>query len=163
MIRVRPYLPDDRAFVLSLAPRLTIGMPPWRDSELCLTAVQGWITGSIDQHGQKTRVFVAEDDRGERLGFATVTQETHFTGERQAYIGELATSESAEGRGVGKALLQACEQWAREQGYRILALATGAANGRALGFYHHLGYRDEDVKLIKFLEEPGSAIDGKQT
>ena len=163
MIRVRPYLPDDRAFVFSLVPRLTIGMPPWRDSQLCLTTVQGWITESIDQHGQESMVFIAEDDQGERLGFATITHETHFTGERQAYIGELATSESAEGRGVGKALLQACEQWARNQHYRILALATGAANGHALGFYHHLGYHDEDIKLVKLLEEPGRTKDGTQT
>jgi len=151
MIYVRPYTPDDRTFVLSLAPRLIIGMPPWRDPQMCITAVQGWITGSIDQHGQKTVVFVAEDDQGERLGFATVTHETHFTGEHQAYIGELATSEPAEGSGVGKALIQACEQWARDQGYRILTLTTGAANVRALGFYRHLGYRDEDIKLIKLL------------
>src|SRR5215213_4592089 len=153
MISVRPYQPADRAFVLSLAPRLTIGMPPWRDPQRCIAAVQGWVTGSIEQHGQATMVFVAEDERGERLGFATITHETHFTGERQAYIGELATSAAAEGRGVGTMLLQICEQWAREQGDRILALATGAANQRALGFYRHLGYRDEDIKLIKLLDE----------
>jgi GNAT superfamily N-acetyltransferase len=152
MIRVRPYQPDDRAFVLSLAPRLTIGMPPWRDSQHCSAAVEGWVTSSIDQHGQATMVFVAEDQRGERLGFATITHETHFTGERQAYIGELATSAAAEGQGVGKMLLQSCEQWARDQGHRILALATGAANHSALGFYRHLGYRDEDIKLIKVLD-----------
>jgi GNAT superfamily N-acetyltransferase len=153
MIRVRLYRPDDRDFVLSLAPHLTIGMPPWRDPQLCLTAVQGWITHSISQHGQATVVFVAEDEMGKRLGFATVTHETHFTGERQASIGELATNETAEGIGVGKALLEACEQWAHEQGDRIISLATGAANVRALGFYHHLGYCDEDVKLIKILDD----------
>ena len=152
MIRVRPYLPDDHAFVLSLAPRLTTGMPPWRDPQRCLTAVQGWITGSIAMHGHETMVFVAEDDRGIRLGFATITHATHFTGERQAYIGELATSEAAEGHGVGRALLHACEHWARDQGDRMIALATGAANTRALGFYHYLGYRDEDVKLVKRLD-----------
>lgn len=98
-------------------------------------------------------VFIAENDHGERLGFATLSHETHFTGEHQAYINELATSDVAEGRGVGTALIQACEQWAREQGYRILALSTGAANGRALGFYRHLGFRDEDVKLVKLLAD----------
>ena len=153
MIHIRPYQPDDRAFVLGLAPRLTIGMPPWRDPQRCLAAVEGWISGSIAQHGGATMVFVAEGERGERLGFASVTHETHFTGERQAYIGELATSESAEGMGVGRALVASCEQWARGQGDRVLALSTGAANTRALGFYHHLGYRDEDVKLVKLLGE----------
>ena len=55
------------------------------------------------------------------------------------------------GQGAGKALAQACEQWAREQVYSILSLTTGAANKRALGFYRHLGYLDEDVTLIKLL------------
>lgn len=151
MIRVRPYVPADREFVLSLAPRLAIGIPSWRDPHKMIETVQGWITGSIEQHGKKTMVFVAEDEQGECLGFATVSHSTHFTGEGQAYIGELATSEAAEGRGGGFALAQACEQWAREQGYRILSLATGAANERALGFYRHMGYLDEDVTLVKLL------------
>lgn len=151
MIRVRPYISTDREYILSLAPRLAIGIPPWRDPQKMIVTAQGWITESIEQHGKKTTVFVAEDEHGERLGFATVSHSTHFTGEGQAYIGELVTDESAQGRGVGKALAQACEQWAREQGYRILSLATGAANLRALGFYRHMGYQDEDVTLIKLL------------
>jgi GNAT superfamily N-acetyltransferase len=151
-IQVRPYRPEDADFVRSLAPRLTIGMPGWRDPQGCLAAVERWIAGSIAQHGQRAAVFVAEDDDGERLGFASVSVEAHFTGERQAYIGELATSATAEGQGVGHALLRACEDWARAQGFRIIALSTGAANARALGFYHHLGYHDEDVRLVRLLD-----------
>ncbi len=151
MIRIRPYLPTDREFVLGLAPRLAIGIPSWRDPQKMIDTARGWITESIEQHGKKTTIFVAEDEQGERLGFATVSHDTHFTGESQAYIGELAVSEVAEGRGVGKALALACEQWGREQGYRILSLATGAANSHALGFYRHMGYLDEDVKLVKLL------------
>lgn len=153
-IRVRPLQPADEEFVRGLAPRLTVGMPAWRDPERCLAAVEGWIAGSIDRHGRRATVFVAEDERGERLGFASVSEETHFTGERQAYIGELATGAAAEGRGVGRALLAACENWARAQGFRIIALSTGAANVRALGFYRGHGYRDEDIRLSRLLDEP---------
>ncbi|MEO8971682.1 MAG: hypothetical protein ABI406_08800 [Ktedonobacteraceae bacterium] len=53
MIRVRPYVPDDREFVLSLAPRLAIGIPPWRDPQKMIATAQGWITGNIEQHGKK--------------------------------------------------------------------------------------------------------------
>ncbi len=53
------------------------------------------VSTSMDKH----MIFVAEDDQAQRLGFVTVTHQTHFTGERQAYIGELATTESAERRG----------------------------------------------------------------
>lgn len=151
MLRVRPFVSADRDFVLGLAPRLAIGIPEWRDPEKMTTTAQGWITGSIEQHEQKTKVFVAEDGQGELLGFATISHSTHFTGEGQAYVGELATSETGEGRGAGKALIQACEQWARDQGYRILSLTTGAANTRALGFYRHRGYLDEDITLVKLL------------
>ena len=151
MIRVRPYVLEDREFVFSLAPRLAVGIPPWRDTQKMIATAQDWITGSIERHGDKTMVFVAENEQGERPGFATVSHSTHFTGEGQAYIGELATSEEAEQSGVGKSLTQACEQWGREQGYRFLSLATGAANERAPGFYRHIGYLDEDVTLVKLL------------
>jgi GNAT superfamily N-acetyltransferase len=151
MVHVRPYRSTDRPFIFSLGPRLAIGMPPWRDQQLWLTAVEGWLAGSLDPHNESTAVFIAESDQGERLGFATVSPDTHFTGQRQAYIGELATLETAESQGVGTMLVQACEEWARSQGYPILALTTGARNTRALGFYRHLGFEDEDVKLIKQL------------
>ncbi len=152
MIRVRPFVAEDRAFILSLVPRLLIGMPPWRDPQKWIAAFESWVAESMDQHGQQAMVFVAQDEQAHRLGFATLTRTTHFTGEPQAYVNELATSEAAEGRGAGKALLEACEQWARDQGYRMITLSTGASNAHALGFYHHLGYRDEDIKLVKLLD-----------
>jgi GNAT superfamily N-acetyltransferase len=151
MLHVRPYVPADRAFVLSLAERLTTGMPAWRDPALWGAAVHGWVESSIDNYPQRTMVFIAEDERGEPLGFATVSHDRHFSGERQAYMGELVTSSGAEGRGVGTALVQACEEWARDQGYQKLAVSTGAANSRALGLYHQLGFGDEDIKLVKLL------------
>jgi len=131
MIHVRTYLPDDHAFVLGLASRLAIGMRPWRDPELWLKTVKGWLTESIKQHSCETLVLVAEDEGGERLGFATVSHDRHFTGKPQANIGELVIRESVEGRGVATALVEACEEWARDQGHTLLTVSTGAANARA--------------------------------
>lgn len=160
MARVRPYeQPADREFVVDLAPRLTIGIPTWRDRGRMLTAAQRWVDGSIARRGAKAEVFVAVGADGQRLGFATVAEEVHFTGETQAYIGELATIPEAEGLGVGTAMVLACEEWARRRGYRILSLATGAANARALGFYRHLGFADEDVKLVKILDASSTPQD----
>lgn len=151
MLRVRPYVPEDRTFIPNLAPRLAIGRQPWRDLILWLATVEEWLTGSINQHGQKTMVLIAEEEQGERLGFATVSHSAHFTGQPQAYIGELATVETAEGRGAGTVLVRACEEWARQQGYALLAVSTGAANTRALKFYRYLGFQDEDVTLTRLL------------
>ena len=151
MLHVRPFVSDDRGFILSLAPRLALGKQPWRDLELWIQTVEEWLTESMNQHNQKAMVLIAENEQGEPLGFATVSHSTHFTGQRQAYIGELATSENVEGQGVGSALVEACEQWAREQGYPIITLTTGAGNTRALRFYDHLGFQSEDVTLTKLL------------
>lgn len=151
MIHVRPYIPADREFVLNLVPRFACGIPPWRDPHRWLATSQRRITEGIEQQGQRDMVFVAEDERGELLGFAIVAHDTHFTGEPHAYLAELATSEAAEGQGAGKALISACEQWARKQGYPLLALTVGAVNERALGFYRHLGYIDDDIMLVKRL------------
>ncbi len=150
-MHVRLYTPADQEFVMSLAPRLLIGAAPWIDPERMLEAARQWIAGSVARHGGETVVFVAEGARRGRLGFASVSRDRHFTGVPQAYIGELAVDEAVEGRGVGKALVRACEQWAREQGYAQIVLDTGFANERGRRFYERLGFREESVKLVRVL------------
>jgi GNAT superfamily N-acetyltransferase len=150
---VRSYQPGDEAFILGLASRLLTGIPPWRPADKWLEAVKGWLTQDFEKHGKQSMLFVAEDEQGERLGFANVADGPHFTGEPHVYLGELAVSEAAEGRGAGQALVHACEQWAHEQGYRLLVLDTGAIdNERARRFYDQLGYQPESIKLAKLLE-----------
>jgi GNAT superfamily N-acetyltransferase len=122
-----------------------------------LAVAKRWLSESIDRRGERAEVFVAVADDGRRLGIASVAERAHFTDETEAYIGELATTEESEGSGVGRALLEACDEWARRRGCRILSLATGAANEHALGFYRHLGFRDEDVRLVKLLKPVGDS------
>ncbi len=150
-IRVRPFAPADRDAVLGLAPRLTVGIAPWRDPAAFLAAARRWIEGSIDGIGPDRAVLVAEDAQGRCVGFVSVGRDVHLTGEEQAYVGELAVAEGVEGGGVGRALLAGAEAWARERGYRLVALDTGAANARARDFYRRLGYAGESVKLVKVL------------
>jgi GNAT superfamily N-acetyltransferase len=156
---IRPYAPSDRAAVLELAPRLLVGIAPWRSPTAFLTAAQQWIAGSVDGIGPDAAVFVAEDTDGALIGFVSVSRQEHFTGEAQAYIGELAITASAEGAGVGRALVASVEHWAATRGLRMITLDTGAANTRARGFYAHLGYAEESVKLAKVLPGllPGAA------
>ncbi len=150
-VHVRPFTSADRDTVLGLAPRLTIGSGPWRDPAAFLTAARGWIEGSIAGIGPGQAVLVAEDTQGRCLGFVSVSRQRHFTGEEQAYIGELVVAEEAEGQGVGRVLVAGAEAWGREQGYRLIALQTGMANRHARGFYERLGYDEEDVTLVKGL------------
>lgn len=157
-IDVRPFVSADRSAVLNLVPRLTIGVAPWRDHVAVAAAVRGWIDKSTEPNGGGA-AFVAVAERGV-VGFVSVASIEHFAGERDAYIGELIVDEAFEGRGAGRRLIAAAEQWAREAGYRCITLDTGAANSRAREFYSRLGYCEEDVKLTRILDElpdPGRA------
>ena len=151
-IRVRPYESADRAFVLGLVPRLTIGIARWRDAGRMAAAMGRFVAEDLAASGEHSAVFVAEDAGARALGFVTVAHNVNFTGEEQAYVGELAVVEGAEGHGVGRALMAAAEGWAAAEGYGLVVLETGAANARARSFYSMLGYREESVKLVKAID-----------
>jgi len=53
---LRPYQPGDHAQVMTLAPRLTEWVAPWRDPAAVRTAVHGWIQDSIDALGRPTQI-----------------------------------------------------------------------------------------------------------
>jgi ribosomal protein S18 acetylase RimI-like enzyme len=149
-IEVRPFINADRDAVLNLVHRLTIGVAPWRDDLAVAAAVRGWIEKSIAPEGDGA-TFVAVAGHAV-VGFVSVASSEHFTGECDAYIGELAVDAAFEGRGAGRRLIAAAEQWARQAGFRCITLDTGAANSRARRFYGRLGYGEEDVKLTKVLD-----------
>jgi GNAT superfamily N-acetyltransferase len=130
-VDVTPYSSDDRAAVIGLAPRLRSGVAPWRPSDGVLLAVHQWV------------------------------EQRHWSGQRDAYVGELVTGELAEGRGVGRALLALAEQWARDHGLDRVTLETGAANARARAFYERQGYRDDEVRLTRILSaQPTAQVTG---
>jgi ribosomal protein S18 acetylase RimI-like enzyme len=55
----------------------------------------------------------------------------------------LAVAGEAEGRGVGRALLRAAEDWGRANGLTRLTLAVFTDNRRAKDFYERQGWRPE--------------------
>jgi len=149
IIRIRPAGDDDRAAVLELAPRLAEGVAPWRDQAEALLAGRRWLEESLD--GAKNgdgAVLVAADATG-IAGVVSIRSSTHFTGERDGYIGELVVADRASRRGIGRALIAAAEAWARDHGLRNLTLHTGAFNAGARGFYAALGFTEEEVRLTR--------------
>jgi GNAT superfamily N-acetyltransferase len=149
--RIRPYHSEDREAVLALASRLVVGIAPWRSPEGMVVAARRWVEESIAGIGPVCAVFVAECEEGTIVGFATVARRIEFTGEPQAYIGELAVAEESEGAGIGQRLLAAVEGWARDQGLALIVLETGAGNARARRFYARSGFVEEGVKLTRVL------------
>ena len=144
---IRPCEPDDVDAVRGLSRRLAIGVAPWRGAAEVRRAVGGWLEVSTSSDFEGA-AFVAADATSV-VGFASVSTLEHFSGEVDAYIGELLVAETVEGTGVGTQLLEAMQMWAHERGFRCITLTTGAANLRAISFYERHGYVAEDVKLTK--------------
>lgn len=93
---------------------------------------------------------MAEID-GKVAGFVSLGARAHFTGELDAYVGELVVAQADEGWGVGRALVAAAEGWALQRGLVRITLETGAANSGARAFSSALGFAEEDVRLTRTL------------
>ena len=151
---VRPAVANDRAQVLALVPRLrAFGAPPPLHSPEELDAGEArTLERYFDVPSEHTRLFVAQGADGAVLGAAYVEQAMdYFTLEAHGHLGILAVAANAEGRGIGRALLESVEQWARAQGYRFVTLNVFTTNERALSVYERAGYRADTVRYVKEL------------
>jgi GNAT superfamily N-acetyltransferase len=81
-------------------------------------------------------VLVAEAEDGNLVGFCTAYQDLHSVrfGYR-AWIEDLAVDPARRSEGIGKALLDAAKDWARERGATHLELDSGEARTDAHRFY----------------------------
>jgi ribosomal protein S18 acetylase RimI-like enzyme len=144
---IREAVPSDRDAVVALTPRLTEGVAPWRPQQAVLEAVTHWVESALDnQHDEHGTVLVADVD-GTIAGFISVTEKKHWTGQRDAYVGELVVASELEGRGFGSALVEGAKTWSRHRGLERISLSTGTRNGRARRLYESLGFDEEDITL----------------
>ena len=150
-VEIRPVQPGDHAEVLALAPRLTEGVAAWRDPQAVLRAVRGWVESSLGAAGGPGHAVYVAVAEGRVAGVVTVAEQAHFTGQKDAYVGELAVAPGLARRGIATQLMNAAEAWAARRGLAFLTLETGAANHAARAFYAQRGYREEDVRLTRAL------------
>jgi GNAT superfamily N-acetyltransferase len=152
-LRIRPASDVDREFVISLMPRLVeFGPPAWRDAAQMTAHDTRVITESLLNPTPDTAVFIAEDAGGSPLGFIHLHAATeHYNREEHGHVEDIIVAPEGEGRGVGRALLEKAEEWARGRGYRWLTLNVFAENLRAREVYRRLGYGEDMVKCVKQL------------
>jgi ribosomal protein S18 acetylase RimI-like enzyme len=148
-VQIREYAPDDRTAIMALAPRLTEGIPPWRDDDAWLAAVRGWIADAAESAGTPANAVFVAVDGDQIVGVVHAAERTHFTGQVDAYVGELVTAAGHERRGIARALMDAAEKWGAARGLDYLTLETGVLNHAARAFYQAIGYAEEDVRLTK--------------
>jgi ribosomal protein S18 acetylase RimI-like enzyme len=150
-IVVRPATTADRSFVLATVPRLgDFAVPEWRTAPEIAEGDARALRAYFDAGERSDRLQVAESKDGRRLGFVYLeTVHDYFTGEEHGHVSVVAVESTAEGRGVGTALLEAADAWACGRGYRTMTLNVFATNDRARRLYERLGYVPETVRYRK--------------
>jgi GNAT superfamily N-acetyltransferase len=151
-VRIRDAGPRDHEFVLGLVPQLhAFGPPGWRDPEQMAAVDERVITDALEGRSPSACVLVAETTQGEQVGFIHLCEEEDYYGGACGHVGDVVVTHEARGRGVGTALLEAGERWARARGYRMLTLNVFLDNTRARALYEELGFRPETVRHVKDL------------
>lgn len=159
-VTIRPAVAEDREFVLAMADRLvSFDVPAFRTkAELAdgdRRALAEWFRRRQDDSLAEARsaeaeeaLFVAERD-GRQAGCAyLVTLVDYFNERPHAHLSVLAVAAEAEGQGVGSALLDRSEAWARERGSDRLTLSALVTNERARGLYERRGFSGEYIRYV---------------
>ena len=88
------------------------------------------------------RLLLAETEAGEFLGFAYLSTFRKGPGYAHSAEHSIYLNEAARGRGVGRKLLFALEDQARQQGIHVLVAGISGANPAAQAFHASCGYAE---------------------
>lgn len=85
---------------------------------------------------------------GEVVGWLSLDVASHFYAGDYAEISGFVVDERYRSRGIGKAMLDAAESWARERGLPCLRLRTNAIRKDAHRFYERNGFTKVKQQLV---------------
>lgn len=150
---IRPAQAADRDFVLALADRLvSFEVPAFRTKDELAEGDRRALAAWFRDPQPGEALFVAELD-GAPAGCAyLVTLVDYFNERPHAHLSVLAVTAEAEGKGVGSALLDRSEAWAREHGSDRLTLSALVTNARARALYERRGFSGEYIRYVLPLE-----------
>ena len=147
---IRPAVPSDRSFVLSLASRLVDGFEPpsHRNKPELIEGDRRALEAWFDSPKSDEALFIAELD-GKPAGCAyLVTLIDYFNERPHAHLSVLAVEKWAEGKGVGSALLDRSIAWAKERQSDRLTLSALVTNARARTLYERKGFGGEYIRYV---------------
>jgi GNAT superfamily N-acetyltransferase len=121
-----------------------------------LLAHLGYPAAAADLPERLARLRAARDDAyvassfGEIVGLATVhTRDVLHNALPVAQLTALVVPPEMRGRGVGRALVDAAERWARERGADRLVVTTALHRAEAPLFYERLGFEHTGRRYVK--------------
>jgi ribosomal protein S18 acetylase RimI-like enzyme len=151
-VAIRSATPADRAFLADLADRLAdFDRPAWRSHAEIAEGDRRALFEAIDEPRAGTELFVAELEGTPAGCLLMWTLEDYFSQQWHAHVSVIAVTKPAEGRGVGRALMEHAETWARTRGYSSITLSVFEGNHRAQALYERSGYSTEMRRMIKRL------------
>jgi GNAT superfamily N-acetyltransferase len=136
------------------------GPPPWRDVRVMDAAVAAQWARELASPTPGSAFLVAEDALGSPVGFVWLkTERDYFIDMPVGHVIDIAVTKAGEGRGIGRALLDAADRWAEANGYPWLTLHVFEGNDRARRVYEKHGYVPEWTRMLKRVGP--AAKDGK--
>lgn len=148
-VAIRAAVAADRDFALAMADRLvSFDVPAFRSKDELAEGDRRALAEWFREPKPEEALFVAELD-GQPAGCAyLVTLVDYFNERPHAHLSVLAVTAAAEGQGVGSALLDCSEAWARERGSDRLTLSALVTNSRARGLYERRGFAGEYIRYV---------------
>jgi GNAT superfamily N-acetyltransferase len=150
-------LPDDSAAILSFIDGIqTFENPIEPDRRTDAQVAEEYLAEIAERlANQPGAIFLAED-AGTALGWALVGREQNAVYVREderayANISELYVDERARGKGIGQALIAACEEWARSQRLGVVMIGVLPGNQRANAIYREAGFAPYALQLRKYV------------
>ena len=141
MISVRPVLPSDAETWL----RLRTGLWPEESAEELGREVAEFFEGTLPE---PEAALLAVDGSGNPAGLVELSIRPTAEGcrtNRVAYVEAWYVAPHARGAGVGRALIEAAEEWGRVQSCEEIASDTEIANEASAAAHRALGFEDAGV------------------
>ncbi|QRV22405.1 GNAT family N-acetyltransferase [Marinomonas foliarum] len=122
--------------------------------DICQAEVNAFFLGT---YSNVKEVLVALDNSKKMVGFIELNLRDNVPGSSQQttpYIEAWFVSPDCQGQGIGKALIHAAEQWAKQQGFLELGSDAPITNEKSVNLHKQLGFNEIErvVCLLKPLK-----------
>ena len=144
---------------ISIRPAVAADKPEWLRMRLLLWpfGTAAGFSADMDQllADPLTPVFVVARPDGSLGGFLEAGTRKYAEGAETSPVGYIEgwyVDEDLRGAGVGKALVQAAEEWARSEGFHEMGSDTWLENESSIRAHLKMGY-EEAERLVHFIKK----------